>query len=82
MDAQFQLSNPTLTTQCAAVAANGIWDELSRQLASSGQSLRSTIRAALNSANLDGKRCQELAVTARRQRQIVCFEAEQRSGQA
>ena len=41
-------------------AANGFWDELSKQLASSGQSLRSTIRAALNAANSDGKRCQEL----------------------
>jgi len=41
-------------------AANGFWNDLSKQLASSGQSLRSTIRTALNSANLDGKRCGEL----------------------
>ena len=41
-------------------AANGFWDDLSKELARSGQSLRSTIRAALNSANSDGRRCQDL----------------------
>jgi chromosome segregation ATPase len=61
VDAKVSALRPDLDDAIARLsAANGFWEELSKQLASSGQSLRSTIRATLNSANLDGKRCQEL----------------------
>ncbi len=40
--------------------ANTFWSNFSQQLASSGISLRSTIRTALNTANADGAKCQQL----------------------
>jgi hypothetical protein len=76
VDKQISALKPDLDDAIARLTAeNGFWDELSKQLASSGQSLRSTIRAALNSANLDGERCQELLSTQRRRRQTVRPEA-------
>ncbi len=61
LDAKVSALRPDFEDAIARLsAANGFWDELSKQLASSGQSLRSTIRAVLNAANSDGKRCQEL----------------------
>ncbi len=38
---------------------NDFWNNLSRQLASSGQSLRSNVRISLNIANSDHNRCKE-----------------------
>jgi hypothetical protein len=40
--------------------ANSFWGNFSQQLASSGISLRSEIRTALNTVNADGARCQQL----------------------
>ena len=40
--------------------ANSFWSNFTQQLASSGVSLRSEIKTALNTANADGTRCQQL----------------------
>jgi len=40
-------------------STNDSWNNLSRELASSGQSLRASVRTALNSANADSRNCQE-----------------------
>jgi hypothetical protein len=40
--------------------ANSFWGDFTQQLASSGISLRSEIRTALNTANADGAKCQQL----------------------
>jgi len=60
VDAQIALIRPALDDAMARlVSANAFWEELSRQLASSGQSLRSSVRTLLYSVNADAKRCQE-----------------------
>jgi hypothetical protein len=61
LDKKVSALRPDLNDATARLsAANGFWDGLDKELAQSGQSLRSTIRAALSSANLDGRRCQDL----------------------
>jgi hypothetical protein len=60
LDAQISGLRPDLDDAIARLAStNGFWERLTRQLASSGQSLRSSIKTALNRANADGNRCQE-----------------------
>ncbi len=60
LDNQISALRPGLDDAVARLSsANGFWNNLSRQLASSGQSLRADVRTALNSANSDGNRCQE-----------------------
>jgi hypothetical protein len=61
VDNQISVLRPDLDDARARLySANAFWNELSKQLAASGQSLRSNIRTALTSANSDGRRCQEL----------------------
>ena len=60
LDNQISALRPDFDDAVARLSSiNDFWNNLSRQLASSGQSLRSNVRTALNSANSDGNRCQE-----------------------
>jgi hypothetical protein len=60
LDAQISGIRPVLDDAIARLAsANDFWEKLSRQLASSGQSLRPSVKSTLYSANADGRRCQE-----------------------
>jgi membrane protein involved in colicin uptake len=60
LDNQISALRPDFDDAVARLSStNDFWNNLSRQLASSGQSLRSSVRTALNSANSDGNRCQE-----------------------
>jgi hypothetical protein len=60
LDNQISALKPDLDDAVARLSsANDFWNKLNRQLASSGQSLRPSVRTALYSANADGKRCQE-----------------------
>jgi membrane protein involved in colicin uptake len=60
IDNQISAIRPDFDDAVARLSSiNDFWNNLSRQLASSGQSLRSDVRTALNSANSDRNRCQE-----------------------
>jgi hypothetical protein len=60
LDAQISVIRPNLDDAIARLtSANDFWGKLRRQLASSGQSLRSSVTTTLYSANADGSRCQE-----------------------
>jgi len=59
LDDQISALRPDFDDAVARLSsANDFWNNLSRQLASSGQSLRTDVRTALNSANSDGNRCE------------------------
>lgn len=61
LEGQMAVVKPDLDDALSRLStANSFWGNFAQQLASSGISLRSEIRTALNTANADGARCQQL----------------------
>jgi hypothetical protein len=61
LDARIEALRPGLDDETQRLSsANDFWGTMSTQLASSGMQLRSDVRGALNVANADSRRCQEL----------------------
>lgn len=73
LESEIAVVKPDLDNALSRLStANSFWDGFSKQLASSGISLRSEIRTALNTANADGVRCQQLLLHMKPSEVKVC----------